>query len=298
MRRLLSAGFLALALSLSSPLFAQNTPEAAYAQWVEVSKAGDVDGLLALSTAEKVKEYHRDVKTPEQKAEVQKLMKALAPKSYTVKSSEISKDGKKATLKIDAIALDFFSMGDPKAKPGPEKMKVTLVKEGGQWKVDQQSSGSFAEEEEAPGTPLAYGKSVALPDGSFKVLKGKTSFAGAKVNGKPYAVDVIFNFPETGSTLFMFFHDSPNLADNYVKVGDEKVAPIAFAEDFPPVFSDDKGGREVTVMEKSYSYSKNRNFKGTGGYSMLFDLPKDAKEAPVLHLKFKYDDKDHVYEVR
>jgi hypothetical protein len=224
-------------------------------------------------------------------------MMALAPKSYTVKSSEVSKDGKKATLKIDAIALDFFSMGDPKAKPKPEKMKVTLLKEGGQWKVDQQSSGSLAEEEEIPGIALAWGKSVALPDGSFKVVKGKTNFSGAKVSGKAFAVDVVFNFPESGSTLFMFFHDSPNLADNYVKVGDEKYAPIAFAEDFPPMFNE-KGGREVTVMEKSYSYSKNRNFKGTGTYSMLFDLPKDAKEAPMLHLQFSYDDKKQVYEVK
>lgn len=277
---------------------AQDSPEATYAKWVQVSKAGDVDGLLALSSAAKVKEFHSDITTPEKKAEVKKFMKALAPISYTVKSSEISKDGKKATLKIDAIALDFFSMDDPKAKPGPEKMKVTLLKEGGQWKIDQQSSGSLAEEEEIQGTPLAYGKSVPLPDGSFKVLKGKADFAGAKVGGKPYAVDVVFEFPETGSTLFLFFHDSPNLADIYAKVGDEKVAPIAFAEDFPPVLSTDKGGREVTVMEKNYSYSKNRNFKGVGKYSMLFDLPKDSKESPVLFLQFKYDDKKYVYEVR
>lgn len=298
MRRLFSASFVALALAISSPLLAQDSPEATFAKWVQVSKAGDLEGLLALSSAEKLKEFHQDIKTPEQKAEVQKMMKVLAPKSYTVKSSEVSKDGKKATLKIDAIALDFFSMGDPKAKPGPEKMKVTLLKEGGQWKIDQQSSGSFAEEEEVTGTPLAWGKSAALPDGSVKVVKAKADFPGVKVSGKAFAVDVIFTFPESGSTTFMFFHDSPNLADNLVKVGDEKIAPIAFAEDFPPVFSTEKGGREVTVMEKNYSYSKNRNFKGTGKYSMLFDLPKDSKDAPVLILKFKYDDKPYVYEVR
>lgn len=297
MRRLFSASFVALAFFISAPLLAQDSPEAAFDKWVQVSKSGDVDALLGLSSAEKVKEFHQDIKTPEQRAEVQKMMKLLAPKSYTVKSSTVSKDGKKATLKIDAVALDFFSMSDPKAKPTAEKMKVTLVKEGGQWKIDQQSSGSLAEEEEVPGTPLAYGKSVALPDGSFKVLKGKADFNGAKVSGKAFAVDVVFNFPETGSTLFMFFHDSPNLADNYVKVGEEKYAPIAFAETFPPMFNE-KGGRETTVMEKGMSYSKNRNFHGTGSYSMLFDLPKDAKEAPVLHLQFKYDDKAQVYEVK
>ena len=298
MRRLFPASIVLTVLFLAAPLSAQDSPEAAYAKWVQISKAGDVDALVALSSAQKRKEFEQEVKTPKQRAEIKKFMMALAPKSYTVTSSEVSKDGKKATLKIDAIALDFFSMDDPKAKPKPEKMKVTLLKEGGQWKVEQQSSGTFAEEEETPGTPLAWGKSVALPDGNFKVVKGKANFSGAKVSGKPFAVDVVFNFPESGSTLFMFFHDSPNLADNYVKVGDEKYAPIAFAEDFPAVLSTDKGGREVTVMEKNYSYSKNRNFRGTGTYSMLFDLPKDAKESPVLHLQFSYGDKKHFYEVK
>jgi hypothetical protein len=51
-------------------------------------------------------------------------------------------------------------------------------------------------------------------------------------------------------------------------------------------------------MEENYSYSKNRNFKGAGKFSMLFDLPRDAKAAPVLHLEFKYDDKKQAYEVQ
>ncbi|HKX12827.1 MAG TPA: hypothetical protein VJP40_06715, partial [bacterium] len=132
MRRFYSASLVLASLFLSLPLSAQDSPEAAYAQWVKISKAGDVDALVALSSAEKRKEFEQEVKTPEQRAEIKKFMMALAPVSYTVKSSEISKDGKKATLKIDAIARDFFSMDDPKAKPKPEKMKVTLLKEGGQ----------------------------------------------------------------------------------------------------------------------------------------------------------------------
>jgi hypothetical protein len=253
---------------------------------------------LAVSSAAKVKEFHQEVTTPEQREEVRKLMKAMAPITYKVRKTEISKDGNKASLFVDATALDFFSMSDPKAKPQRENVEVRLVKEGDQWKVDKQCSGPDGCGKEPAWAVLSWGKTVALPDGSFKTVKGKFDFPGVKVAGKPFVADLVFNFPETGSILFYFLHRSPNLADIYVKVGEEKFAPVAYAEDFPPTFADDKGGREVKVLEQDYSYSRNRNFKGGGTVSLLFDLPKEAKGTPTFYLQFKYAEKEYAFEVK
>src|SRR5262249_22160687 len=92
---------------LSTPAFAPETPEAASAKWVEISKAGDLDALLALSSAAKVKEFHQEISTPEKKDEIRRIMKATAPKSYQVKHQELSRDGNKASLFVEAVELDF-----------------------------------------------------------------------------------------------------------------------------------------------------------------------------------------------
>jgi hypothetical protein len=253
---------------------------------------------LAISSAAKVKEFHQEVVTPEQREEVRKLMKAMAPITYQVKKTELSQDGNKASLFVDATALDFFSMNDPKAKPERENVEVRLVKEGGQWKVDKQCSGPDGCGKEPEWTTLSWGKTLALPDGGFKAVKGKFDFPGVKVAGKPFVADLVFNFPETGSILFYFLHRSPNLADIYVKVGEEKFAPVAYAEDFPPTFADEKRSREVKALEEDYSYSRNRNFQGEGVVSLLFDLPKEAKDRPVFYLQFKYSEKEYALEIR
>ncbi|MCE9624005.1 MAG: nuclear transport factor 2 family protein [Deltaproteobacteria bacterium] len=297
MKKLLLAFGLAVLGMASSPLHAQSTPESTYAEWVKASKVGDIDAMLALSSKSMVDEFNQDYAKPEKKAEIQKLMKLLAPVSYKIREQKISKDGNSASLLVDAVALDLFKMGDPKAKPEKENVEVKLVKEGGQWKMEKQCNGKDGCGKEPEWTPLAWGGTIKLPDGTVKVTKGKNDFQGSKVAGKAFAVDLTLNFPETGSTLSYFLHGNPNLSDNYAVVDGHRFGPIAFAEDYPPM-SNEKGGREVTVVEKDYSYSKNRNFQGKGTVSLLFDLPKDAKDSPVFYLQFTYGDKKYEYEVK
>src|SRR5262245_9112036 len=144
-----------------SPVLAQEGPEAVYQTWVEASRTGDIDRLLSISSAAKIKEYHNEVNTPEKREETKKLMKLLAPITYQVKKTEISKDGRKAVLLLDATARDFFSLGDPKAKPQHENVEVRLVKEEDKWKVDQHCMGpGGCGEKEDRAERASFGKKI------------------------------------------------------------------------------------------------------------------------------------------
>src|SRR5262245_28926536 len=117
---------------LLTPARALEGPEAAYQKFVAASKAADIDALLAVSTQAKVIEFHQEFDGhPEKLAEMKQLMKQMAPISYKIRESKISKSGNSASLWVDAVALDFFKLNDPKAKPEKENMEVRVVKEGG-----------------------------------------------------------------------------------------------------------------------------------------------------------------------
>ncbi len=289
-----------LFLLFPNSLWAGDSPEVIYQVWVEASRAGDIDRLLAVSSAAKVKEFHQEFSSPEKKEEIRKLMKVMAPKSYEVKKTEVSPDGNKASLFVDAIAMDFFSLNDPKAKPERETMEVRLVKEGGEWKVDKQCAGKDGCGKEPDWVGTSWGKVNGLSGGAtLKIQKGAPSpFKDVKVKGQPFVVSLVFNLPEGASTLSYFLHRSPSFAEFFTWVDGEKITPLAIFEDFPPVLKEESGKGELKTLEEGVSYSQNRLFKGQGTLSLLFDLPKNAKSQKELHLMVTYGEQQYPFEIR
>jgi len=275
-------------------LSAQESPEALYKKWVETCKAGDVQGLLDLSTKAKLKEFRDEHDTPEQIAEMKKMMMEFSPISYTVKSTQISPDGNKASLWVEALEKPFFS---DKKNPKPEKetVEVRLLKEDGKWKLDQTCNGKDGCGKEPEWIKAAYNKPIALPkNASLKVSKNqRPEFKSVKVEGQPYSVDFAFDFPENMS-LFYFLHRSPSFAEFYIQAGDKKIAPVAQIESFPM-----NSGEEIKAqkLEDGVSYSKSHQFSGHGVASLLFDLPADAKGPKPLFFMVTVDDQKYSYEI-
>jgi uncharacterized RDD family membrane protein YckC len=81
------------------------------------------------------------------------LMASMTPKTYRVRSSEVSADGSKATLYLSAEQVD-------KGKTETVLATVTLLKEGGAWKVDLSSWGGSQPSGPAPQSDVA--KPVAV----------------------------------------------------------------------------------------------------------------------------------------
>jgi len=297
--RLFPLALLVAGLAFPHNLIAQESPEAAYAKWVEVSKAGDVDGLLALSSEAKVKEFKEEVKTPEQRQEIQKIMKAMAPTSYKVTKTNLSADGKKASLWIDAMAMDFFSLNDPKAKPQKEVMEVRLFKEKGVWKIDQQCSSKDGCGKEPEWIQTGWGKVNPLANGvTLRFMKGKdSSFPGVTIQGKPFVAVMEITMPEASNTISYFIHRSPTFADFYLQSGDQKVTPIARSEAFPKVVASDPSGPEIKVLEDNTTYSQNRNFTGKGLVGLLFDQPKGSPSVP-FYATVTYAEQKYSFEIR
>jgi len=297
--RLFPLALLVAGLLFPYSLFAQDSPEAVYAKWVEVSKAGDVDGLLALSTEAKVKEFREEVKTPEQRLEVQKIMKGVAPVTYKVTKTTLSPDGKKASVWTEGMAIDFFSMNDPKAKPQKEVSEVRLLKENGVWKIDQQCSATDGCGKEPEWTQTGWGKVNPLANGvTLRFIKGKdASFPGIATQGKPFVAIMEISMPEASNTISYFIHRSPTFADFYLQNGDQKVTPIARSETFPQVVSSDPAGPEIKALDDNTTYSQNRNFKGKGQVGLLFDQPKGSQTGS-FYATVTYADQKYSFEIK
>jgi SnoaL-like protein len=283
--------FLAL-FGLPSPVLAQDSPEAVYQAWVEASRAGDIDRLLTISSAAKVKEYHNEVNTPEKREEMKKIMKMMAPITYQVKKTEVSKEGRKAVLLVDATARDFFSLDDPKVKPQHENVEVRLVKEENQWKVDQHCMGSGGcGDKEERAEQASFGKKIPLKDGvSLTVQKGSGGpFASVKA-GNPFVVDLTFQGSQTNPMLNYALNPSPTFADFYVKVGDQKISPVAIIEN--------PSTKDVTVLQANTTYSRSKTLNEKTVLLILFDVPRDLKGPKTFWASFTVAEQNYTFEMK
>ena len=292
---------LLLGIALQSPALAQENPEAVYKKWVEASKAGDVEALLAISSKPKVDEFHQEFTTPEKIAEIKKIMKLMAPISYKIQEQKISTDGNRATLKGQVVALDFFKMNDPKAKPEKDALEVKLVKEAGQWKIDKQCTGPGGCGQEPDWTEASWGKTLDLGGGAtLKVIQGKPGvFKGVKTHGKAVAVELQITLSQEGGETFSYFlHRSESFAEFYLLNDGKKIAPVARLEEFLSASEGQGREKDLKVLEDDTSYSRSTSFQGTGKLSLLFDLPKDVKGLPPFYLTVGYGEKKFSYEVK
>ncbi len=292
--------FLSL-LFMAPKLWAQDNPEVSYQKWVAASQAGDIEALLAVSSDEKVQEYHRDFSTKEQRAEIQKLMRAMAPISYQVKQTKISNDGKRAKLQLDGTARGFFALGDANAQPVKQFIEVLLVWESGQWKVDKQCMGPNGCGKEPDWKPAAYGKLLALGEGaSVKVKPGKThDFKNVPVTHQATVIDLEFTLPKNSETLSYFLHRNPKFADIFLEISGQAYPPVAKRQKFPNLNNSDSETSQVEVLKEETSYSWSGPFSGTGTLSLLFDVPKGSRpKKQPLNLILTYGNQKHTFQVK
>jgi hypothetical protein len=114
---LIRAIVLALGLAIAAPALAADGPEAVYAKYHRAGLAGDYDAMLKYGTAANLPS-----------AERKRLLRVLArllPRSYSVVEETIEEGGKRALLRLRG------------AQPQAVLGTITLVKERGEWKVDE-----------------------------------------------------------------------------------------------------------------------------------------------------------------
>lgn len=132
---------------------AQEDPEAVYRKFHDATIARDFKELRKWGTAAIGDELaampaaERDVTIA--------FLGGMMPKSYTVTSKEISPDSAKATLRLSASVAG-------EGKPGTVLGTITLLKEGGMWKVLKSSWGGDQQSGTSPQTS-ALKPAVAAP---------------------------------------------------------------------------------------------------------------------------------------
>ena len=112
---------LTLGVAIATATAAQDPPEAVYAKFHRAGLAGDYDTMLKYGTAAE----------PVAAAERKRLLQVLArllPRTYSVVEETVEEGGKRALLRL---------RGTQPAVAGT----ITLVKEKGEWKVDEANWG-------------------------------------------------------------------------------------------------------------------------------------------------------------
>lgn len=121
-------------------------PAAVYRNFHQAMIDADMDGMRKWGT--KAKGDELAAASAVEKKMMLGLMASMTPKTYQVKSSEVSADGSKATLYLSAEQVD-------KGKTETVLATVTLLKEGGAWKVDLSSWGGSQPSGPAPQSAAA-----------------------------------------------------------------------------------------------------------------------------------------------
>ena len=111
-----------------SAAFAQEDPESVYRKFHAAGLAGNYEEMRRYGTAAGAAQLA--AMPAAQRSAMLKLTAAMLPKSYSITGRQISADGNQATLRA-------VSNGDPQAAG-----TITLVKEGGAWKVESAKWGN------------------------------------------------------------------------------------------------------------------------------------------------------------
>ena len=282
---------LLLAFGLAGPSWAEDSPRQVFQKYVDAVTQKNLSMILETISAAKRKD---GPKTEAEKKSAVELLYDQRPQNPKVLEEKISKDGKTASMKVEAIVNPFFSFDTKKAKPALEKGLILFVKENGEWKIDEQKWGDLAEKEEK-GERVSFGKKIPLKGGAILTFqKGNGGpFASVKT-GKPLVVDLVFQrgqIPEDQASPMLNYavHSSPTFADFYWKVGDQKITPVAMI--------DDPETKEVKVLEKNTTYSRSKNLTKKEVLSLLFDLPKEAQGPKTFWANLTVEDQKYSFQV-
>jgi hypothetical protein len=124
---------LTLGVAIAAPALAQDQPEAVYAKFHRAGLAADYDSMRKYESAAKTKEMD-----PVPPAERKRMLQALArllPRRYSVVEKIVEAGARRAVLRLRA------AQPDAAGKSQPLLATITLVKEKGEWKVDDANWG-------------------------------------------------------------------------------------------------------------------------------------------------------------
>jgi hypothetical protein len=166
-----AAAALFLLLPCTAP--AQEDPESVYGKFHRALRAGNLAEMTRYGTPTGGAQVA--AMPPEQRKAMLEMMKKLIPQNYSITGKEISPDGNRATLRATGTATSLFG-----GKQETQYSSIRLLKQGGEWKVDESSWSNTP-----PAGPL---KAAAKPQGAPVV--GSTSAAPPRTLGtaKPECV--------------------------------------------------------------------------------------------------------------
>lgn len=153
---------ISLAVVLSAPALAADGPEAVYAKLHRATLAGNVEEVLSHTSAQRRAEL---ASLPGKEDAVHMAAMSL-PQTYSITSRKVS--GSKAHLRAQGVI----------ESDGPARGEVELVREKGEWKVDEWSWSRLAQAAKdgtdssggaKPEAPAAEEKSSSAPAGAQPV---------------------------------------------------------------------------------------------------------------------------------
>jgi hypothetical protein len=125
---------LVMSLAVINPAGAQDGAELGriFDAYNTAAKAGDVDKMLSLRTAESQKEIRQQIAKKEDRNLFLLLGRAQIPESYQIEHVSMGKDGKKATV---YVVGQFAAMAEIKRPRMRLEESISFKKENG-WKID------------------------------------------------------------------------------------------------------------------------------------------------------------------
>lgn len=115
---------------LAVPALAQDPPEAVYASFHRAGLAGDYDGMLKYGSASQANDL-----PPAERKRLLQILSRLLPRKYSVVEKTVDEGATRAVLRLRA------TQQDADGKPQPLAGTITLVKEKGEWRVDEANWG-------------------------------------------------------------------------------------------------------------------------------------------------------------
>jgi len=117
---------LALGLAIATPALAQDAPEAVYAKFHRAGLAADYQDMRRYESAAKAQEM--DPIPPDQREPILQALARTLPRSYSVVEKTVEEGARRAVLRL-------------RGTQPPISGTITLVKEKGEWKVDDANWG-------------------------------------------------------------------------------------------------------------------------------------------------------------
>jgi len=117
---------LALGLAIATSALAQDAPEAVYAKFHRAGLAADYQDMRRYESAAKAQEM--DPIPPDQREPILQALARTLPRSYSVVEKTVEEGARRAVLRL-------------RGTQPPISGTITLVKEKGEWKVDDANWG-------------------------------------------------------------------------------------------------------------------------------------------------------------